>query len=458
MNSFDLGISPGRRGLWRQTSQRPRAPWRRGVWSRVEVAAALQARRGELLRILSARGDARGLSETVVTEIVDDAIGVVAMMRGPISSEAHLMGAFWTTARILLRQHHEGRYRVRVGSRSRVGLEAVAGLVASDELRPEEVLEVKDRAARAADFVSQLSKTERDVVAVMATRGAGLKLTARTLGMPVKTVKSAQRSARAKLDRVALIAAAGRMCQYRERPIIAYARGLADPEVERVARTHLAACAPCRAAYTQLLREMRARKFQRDAAAAFLPVPAMSLDHHFALIGRILGWLTSRPRLGGDRVAEVLGGAGAVKVAAAGSAVVVATATLAGVSPQVLPHSPSKPSREHTAVRRHVTRSAVKVNTVAMPVVVPNRTVTTASQPKASPRRLTPREHAELEFSSLRSPHSGSSDTYKRPSASIAEVHASTPSGETKPSGASEGGSSAPSSGASKAAREFGQP
>jgi DNA-directed RNA polymerase specialized sigma24 family protein len=304
MNSFDLGISPGRRELWQQPSQRPRAPWRRGVWSRVEVATALQARRPELLRTVSARGDARGLSETVLEEVVDDAIGVVAMMRRPISSEAHLMGAYWTTVRILLRQHHEGRYRIRVGSRSRVGLEVVASWVTSDELGPEEVLDLKDRAARAADFVSQLSKTERDVVAVMAIRGAGLKLAARTLGVPVNTVKSAQRSARAKLDRVALIAAAGRMCQYRERPIIAYARGSADLEVEQVARTHLAACAPCRAAYAQLLREMRARKFHLDAAAAFLPVPAMSLDHHFVLIGRILGWLTSRPRLGGDRVAE----------------------------------------------------------------------------------------------------------------------------------------------------------
>ncbi len=134
MSSFELGISQGRRGLWQRSSQRPRAPWRRGTWSRVEVATALQARRPELLRSLSARGDVRGLSETVLEEVVDDAIGVVVMMRRPISSEGHLMGAFWTTARILLRQHREGRHRVRIGSRSRVGLETVAGWVASDEL------------------------------------------------------------------------------------------------------------------------------------------------------------------------------------------------------------------------------------------------------------------------------------------------------------------------------------
>jgi DNA-binding CsgD family transcriptional regulator len=330
--------------------------------------------------------------------------------------------------------------------------------VASDELGPEEVLDLKDRAARAADFVSQLSETERDVVAVMATRGAGLKLTARTLGMPVKTVKSAERSARAKLDRVALIAAAGRMCQYRERPIIAYARGSADPEVERVARTHLAACAPCRNAYAKLVREMRARDFQRDAAAAFLPVPAISLDHHFGLIGRMLGWLTSRPRVGGDRVAEALGGAGAVKVAAAGSAVVVATATLAGVSPPILPHTTPKSSRKHAAIHSHSVRDAAAGNPVTAIVAVPSRTTAAGSRVQPAPTRLTPREHAELEFSSLRSPHSGAGETYKRPSASIAEVHTSTQSAGAEPRGASEGGSSAVSSGASQAAREFGQP
>lgn len=458
MNSFESGISQGRRGLWQRSSQWSRAPWRRGIWSRVEVATALQARRAELLRALSARGDARGLSETVLEEVVDDAIGVVVMMQRPISSEGHLMGAFWTTARILLRQHHEGRHRVRLGSRSRVGLEVVTGWMTSDELGPEEVLDLKDRAARAADFVSQLSETEREVVAVMATRGAGLKLTARTLGMPVKAVKSAQRSARAKLDRVALIAAAGRMCHYRERPIIAYARGSADPEVERVARTHLAACAPCRTTYAKLLREMRVRDFQRDAAAAFLPVPAISLDHHFGLAGRMLGWLTSRPRLGGDRVAEALGGAGAVKVAATGSAVVVATATLAGVSPPILPHTTPKSLRKHVAIHRHLARDAGAGNPVTAIVAIPSQTVTAASRAQSAPRRLTSREHAELEFSSLRSPHSGASDSYKRSSASIAEVHTSTQSAEAERSGASEGSSSAASSGASQAAREFGQP
>jgi DNA-directed RNA polymerase specialized sigma24 family protein len=108
------------------------------------------------------------MSETVLAEVVDDSIGIVVMMRRPIRSEAHLMGAFWTTTRILLRQHREGRHQLRVGSRSRVGLETVAGWIARDNLGPEEVLAAKDQLARAADFVAELSDVERDAVVMMA--------------------------------------------------------------------------------------------------------------------------------------------------------------------------------------------------------------------------------------------------------------------------------------------------
>jgi hypothetical protein len=193
-------------------------------------------------------------------------------------------------------------------------------------------------------------------------------------------------------------------------------------------------------------------------AAAFLPVPAISLEHHFGLIGRTVDWLTSHPRLGGDRVAEALGGAGAVKVAAAGSAVVVATATLAGVSPPSLSHSSAKPRREHAAVRRHVPRTTAAGNPATAVAAPPIQTVTTARRPRPIPRRLTPREHAELEFASLRTPHSGVSGAQNSRSASTAEVHTGAPSTETETSGVSEGGGSAVSGGASRAAREFGQP
>lgn len=274
--------------------------------------------RAELLRKISLRGDARGVSGAVLEEVVNEAICIVVMMRRPIVSEEHLIGAFWTATRILLRQHHEGRHSLRVGSRSRVGLESVAAQVVTNDLGPDDVLALKDRVARAADFVAQLSDLERDVVSVMAVRRAGLKLTARILGLPVKTVKAAERSAQGKLDRVAVIAAAGRMCDYRGPAIAAYAKGSADAEDERLARAHLAGCPACRSSYAQLAREMRSGAFQRDAAAALLPAPILPLGHHLGALGRLIGWTSDRPRFGTERAVEVLGGAGVVKVAAAG--------------------------------------------------------------------------------------------------------------------------------------------
>jgi len=90
----------------------------------------------------------------------------------------------------------------------------------------------------------------------------------------------------------------------------------------------------CRRSYVRLVREMRGREFQRRAAAAFLPVPALpALGGHAAWIGRVLGDAAERvwPAGGsGERAAEVLGGAGVAKAAAAGGAVLVASATLAG--------------------------------------------------------------------------------------------------------------------------------
>jgi hypothetical protein len=458
MESVGFSISHGGRVSRQGPSRRLRAPWRRGAWSSAEVALALHAQRAELLRTIRTRGDARGLAETVLEEVVSDAICVVVMMRRPVVSEEHLIGAFWTAARILLRQHHEGRHSLRVGSRSRVGLDTVAVLVTSTELGPEEVATLKDRAARAADFVSQLSDLEREVVSVMATRGAGVKMTARLLGIPVKTIKAAQRSAHGKLDRVAVIAAAGRMCDYREHAIAAYASGSAGVEEERIARVHLAACAPCRSSYVKLVREMRSRAFQRDAAAAFLPAPLIPLGHHFDLLGRLLGWMTDRPvRLGGERVAETLGGAGVVKVAAAGSAIVAATATLAtNIHPPVRDHSPHH--RPALTAKRHPPAPAAASASVAVASDA-TQTPVTSTQHAQAPTHLTSREHAELEFSSLRSPRSSTSThTPERTTASTATVRPSPSSAEVNASESFTESQPPAQGGPSAAAREFGQP
>jgi hypothetical protein len=459
MGTVDF-ISQGTRVSRQKPRRRLRAPWRRGAWSSAEAAQALQAQRADLLRTLSCRGDARAVPEAVLEEVVNDAICIVVMMRRPIVSEEHLIGAFWTAARILLRQHHEGRHSLRVGSRSRVGLETVAAQVVTHDLGPDEVVALKDRVARAVDFVAQLSAAERDVVSVMALRGAGVKLTARILDIPVKTVKAAQRSAQGRLDRVAVIAAAGRMCDYRERAIAAYASGSAHVEDERVARAHLAGCAACRSSYAQLVREMRSRAFQRDAAAALLPAPILPIGHHLGLLVRLIGWSTDRPRFGTERAAEVLGGAGVVKVAAAGTAVVVATATLATGVHTTLEHHLSQ-HRRHAHLARATARQVVANATVAdAPVAAAPAPAARSGYPEV-PTHLTPRQHAELEFSSLRSPQSSTSrQSSAGATASTAAVRESSDTeSSTEPQRASRSHTSSyTSGGASAAAREFGQP
>ncbi len=101
----------------------------------------------------------------------------------------------------------------------------------------------------------------------------------------------------------------------------------------RLARAHVDACVPCGRVYRRLRREMRGREFQRAAAAAFLPVPATSLGHVGGL-GKLAVWMQQRinflPRGGGERATQALGGAGLVKAAAAGTALVVAGSALGG--------------------------------------------------------------------------------------------------------------------------------
>jgi DNA-directed RNA polymerase specialized sigma24 family protein len=477
MGTVDLSVSQGlpERSRREGSVRRLRAPWRRGAWSSGEVALALQAQRADLLRAVRARTDTAGVPDDVLEELVNEAICVVVMMRRPIVCEEHLMGAFWTAVRLLLRHYREGRYGLRVGSRPRVEFEAAAVRAAAGDPGPDEVAESKDRVARAADFVAQLSEFERQVVAIMAVRGVGAKLTARALGVPVKSVRAAERSAWSKLDRVAVIAAAGRLCDFRERAIAAYASGSAQGEDERVARAHLTACASCRGSYAQLVREMRSREFRRSAAAAFLPAPVLPLGHHAGWMGRLLGYGVDRaiPAGGpGDRAAEVLGGAGIVKVAAAGGAVVMATATLAtGIPKLVAPSQHHKPHPQYGMPTRRTATTLVAPGypsafvgapTQAAPRATAQSSAPTARHP-AGTSHLTSREHAALEFGPQGSPPSGTpSHSPQAPIASAASTHTSSTSSvsgaERSGSPTGEGESRVDNGSANRAAREFAQP
>jgi len=157
------------------------------VWSSAEVAISLQGQRGDLLRAVTSRRDARGLPRELLEEIVSEAMCVVVMMRKPITSSEHLEGAFWTAVGLLLRHQREGRRDLRVGSRRRVEFDVVAATAKAEGFGPDEIVELKDRMVRAADLMAHLTELERQVLAVMAVRRVGVKMTARILIMRMKT-------------------------------------------------------------------------------------------------------------------------------------------------------------------------------------------------------------------------------------------------------------------------------
>jgi DNA-directed RNA polymerase specialized sigma24 family protein len=331
-SSFD-SVSPaaGKGGRGR----RLRAPWRRGAWTPEEVAAALHSHREELLRELRGLSSARSLPGGVLEEIVDDAVCAVVMKPRAVLDEEHLRRAFWLSVKLMLARYREGRHRVRVGSWERADFDAVARQASVSGRTVTEEVELKDRMARAADFMAQLDEFEARVTVVMAIRGAGIRATARELDVPLKTVKAAAHSAQTKLEQVAAIAAAGRMCGYRQRAVEAHASGTARAEEVHAAQAHIAACTSCRSSYVRLVREMRRREFQRRASAAFLPLPMLAEAAHASWAERLGAFVSARLPGGGasgprERVLGLLGGgAGAAKTAGvlAGTALIVVGAT-----------------------------------------------------------------------------------------------------------------------------------
>jgi hypothetical protein len=315
------------------------------------------------------------------------------MSSKPIRDEQHLQGAFWSSIGYLLMAHRSGRRDLHVGSRRRVEFEPVAEVLPGDDDEPFDLVAAQERIATAADLMAQLDPFEQRVMAVMAAHGLGVKRAAKAMGEPIKTVLAASRSAQRKLDQVAAITAAGRMCDYRQQAINAHAEGTAHTEQETAAKAHLAACAGCRSSYATLLREMRAREFQRAASAAFLPPPVLAAG---VLHGRWIERLTSLLSTGrapsgtatAERTAGVLGGGGVVKAAAVTSALVVAGA---GVGARVIHSLTTTPMPVH-----HHRTAHVAVNTPHASITPPAIAGGLTTQPRAAthPAAPAPAKHA----------------------------------------------------------------
>ncbi len=405
-----------------------RAPGRRGALSPEEVAHALKAQHAQLRARLDRQRAVAGLPEHVRDELLDEAIGLVVMSKEPIQDEQHLQGAFWKSIGFLLMEHRAGRHNVRVGSRRRMEFEPLAEVLHGDDDEPFDLVAAQERIATAADLMAQLDPFERRVMAVMAAHGLGVKRAAKAMGEPVKVVLAASRSARRKLDQVAAITAAGRMCDYRRPAIHAHAQGTAQAEQERAARAHLAACASCSSSYATLLREMRGRDFRRAASAAFLPPPVLAVDLHGGWVERLTSLLSTGRAPSGtataERTAGLLGGGGLVKAAAVTSAIVVAGAGVGGKVVRSLESTGSVHHRHKVAARSSLTKHPTSVEPAT--AVVGKRTstqMTSIKQPTGTHvtkhRHPTPAPPSkDLEYLALGGGASG--DTTTRAKVSVA--------------------------------------
>jgi len=415
-------------------------PWHRiGSWSPEDTAGELHKRRAELVGQLRRRSEGRGVPIVAQEEIVDDAITAVVMSPCGIVNEHHLLGAFWLAVDHRCRRYREGRHFARLGSRVRVEFDAALAH-ATGSINPFDRLELRDRFARAADLMADLSSREREVVAVMATYGVGPVPAARLLHAPLGEVRSAARSASAKLDRIATIAAAGRMCEFRARAITADAAGEANEDEARLARAHVRACVPCGREYRRLRREMRGREWQRAASAAFLPVPAVSLVHGGGF-GKVAIWIEQRigfiPRGGGERAAEAVGGAGLVKAAAAGTAIVMAGGVLTGH----IVHEITAPSvHRHRTRSAHIERRSAVVATApaeSVPVSTPRSSVAHVQAPRPAARHSPAPPSKSLGYLALGGSSGGTTGASGAPSSGVRATAASVGDSEQSSSGGS---------------------
>jgi DNA-directed RNA polymerase specialized sigma24 family protein len=430
-------------------------PWRRrDRWSPDEAASELFRRRVELIGQFRRRSDGRGIPPHAQEEIVDDAITAVVMAPRGTLNESHLLGAFWLAVENRCRRYREGRHLTRLGSRQRVELdvEAQRAPVATN---PFDAVELLDRLARAADLMAELNGLERRVVAVMANMGVGPASAAQVLDVPLGEARSAARSASAKLDRIAIIYAAGRMCDFRTGALMADAARRADERDASLARAHINACTPCRHAYRRLRREMRRREFQRAAAAAFLPtVPTRAA--HIGGLGKIAVWIEQRmsfmPRGTSGRAAEVLGGAGIVKAGAAGMAIVAAGGALTGQALHVLGSPPAQGHHRTHLARRpppHPLASASALGSGQFTATNPTSGVESAGRHSAPPASTKPPSKS-LGYlalgASAASPHDGSPasapENSRETSARAASVTSSP--GESEPATPVNRGTEAP--------------
>src|SRR3954470_15175388 len=234
-----------------------------GQFTLDDVAALLESWRPTVLREMARRQLWRGASPAECEDQFQD-VALVLWSR-QFASEEHLRRALWTGL----------GFRARDFWKSARRRELPVGEFFEDVVGDDRAERVEDVAVTAADTrcvddcLSELDSRERAVYRLIKGDELSRRRVAKRLGLGESDVLRALYSAQRKIDQVAVLLVAGRLCDRRQSAIASLAREDAYGSALEQARAHLSHCPAC-------LLEFRAQRAALgERVASVLPIPAI---------------------------------------------------------------------------------------------------------------------------------------------------------------------------------------
>ena len=247
------------------------------------IAVLLDGWRPQVLREMGRRRLWRGVD---ATELEDQFQDVALVLCGrDFASEEHLRRALWTGLGFRAKDFWKAARRREIP----VG-EFFEEILGDDRLQA-----VEDAAATAADrryvddCLSELDPRERSVYKLANGEQLSRRRVAKTLRLSEAEVLRVLYRAQRKIDQVAVLAVAGRLCGRRRSAVTSLARGQARGLTLEQARAHLSHCPDCLVAF----REQRAA-LSREVASV-LPLPALAAQDHGASVAGLLDQIRGLP-------------------------------------------------------------------------------------------------------------------------------------------------------------------
>lgn len=245
------------------------------VLSTSEVWELLGQWRDRELAFARGYDECAGLSAEQLEDLYQDV--ALRLHRQRFTSDAYLRHVARVQLRRLALNAHrdEGARREILGARA-PGIHALQQARALED-NPESRVIANEDLQVVHEFLRELSAKERKAFCYAQEHNAGYESVAVQLGIPTNEVRRLLLEAERKLERFAIIYQAGRLCGYRSQTIklIKEGRSTSRELLER-ATVHLERCPACRAEHNTNSERLHAT-FQRQVAAAILPLPASSL-------------------------------------------------------------------------------------------------------------------------------------------------------------------------------------